>query len=277
MGFKAIKAVALALGISLIPAVFVNAESVDCLYSFYDMDKHVTIPDEVQQVLSSYQDAERYVNMYHYVIISDFDRSLLESQLESVTSDLERTELKLRNGYSLTLSEIYELEDTYTQLMKRRNELENSLSRQDSDYDIPNPGQVPTHAQYVAASEKKDKIIKESDIGDFEERKIPIEGAALLRYNDSDYTSMSVADKSRVKPMFNGTVEDIYEDVDFGLTIKISHSNGAYSYVCNLESVAVVVGENVTQKTVVGQLVDNIAVYRLELDGEMVDVSELYF
>lgn len=277
MGFKTLKAVIATLALSLTTPLSVNAETVDAIYSFYGMEPHVEIPQKVQQVLSSYQNAERYVNMYHYVIISDFDRSLLESKLESVGKDLALTEQKLRNGYHLTLTEIYSLEDEYKQLKKQYDEIQHSLDKEDAEFDVPSATDVPTHAQYIAAKEKKEKILSEAEIGDFEQRKIPVEGTALLRYNDDDYTSMSVADKSRVKPMFDGVVEEIYNDIDFGLTVKISHSNGAYSYVCNLESIAVVVGEKVKQTTVVGQLVDNIAVYRLELDGKTVDVSKLYF
>ena len=75
--------------------------------------------------------------------------------------------------------------------------------------------------------------------------------------------------------MFNGKVEAIEEDPDYGLTITVNSNNDVYYYICNLHEATVKVGDTVYQGQNVGYIMDTQAVFRLKLNGTFVDVSRL--
>ena len=96
----------------------------------------------------------------------------------------------------------------------------------------------------------------------------------LIEATDLSSTYKTVTDTG-VLSLFNGVVESI-EDSDNGLSIVINHYNGVKSYYDYLEETSLVEGATVYQNQNIGYILDNKLNLRLSLNGEFVNVSELF-
>lgn len=275
MGFKKTAVGVMTIALLLTP-LSVHAESVDKLYEKYDMDYEVYIPQDVSETIKNYNAAQRYVKMYHYVASAIYDKDAVKAELAEARKQLAEVEMQLRNGYSLTLSEIYELEDTYTELKHDEERLQSALIEYEPDWGSEVAENVPDYAGYTEAKKTRDAIIASQEIGNITSPDIPVASQALL-YDDSDtMTIYKTIPNATVLAMFNGKVEDIKSTDDYGLTVKVNCSNGVNYYICNLESTDVKKGDTVYQGQNIGNIVDTKAVFRLQLDGTFVNVSKLY-
>lgn len=275
MGFKKTAAFVVTVCMLMQPLV-VNAESVDKLYEKYDIDYEVVIPQNVTETLKNYNAAQRYVKMYHYVASSIFDKTEIQSELSEKEKELKTIEKQLRGGYNKTIVEIYELENKYLELSDDVNRLQSSLKDYQPDWGSEVAENVPDYSGYIEAKKIKDEIVSSKEIGLVTEAKVPVASKALLLDNSDTYTVYKTISGTGVNAMFNGKVEAIEEDPDYGLTITVNSNNDVYYYICNLHEATVKVGDTVYQGQNVGYIMDTQAVFRLKLNGTFVDVSRLY-
>lgn len=278
MGIKARKAaIAFILCSGLLCSTLApSAITVEELYDFYDIAYEVEIPQNITETIKNYNAAQRYLKQYHYVASATYDTEPIEADLKKVKTEMDEVETELRKGYSLTLSEIYDLEERYEELLDDKKHLESALVIHEPDWSSEVAVNVPDYSGYEEAVHERDAIIASTEIGNIKDIEVPVQAKALLYDNSDEMTIYKTVSGASVLAMFNGTVTSIDKDKDYGLTVTIDHNNGVYSYCCNLKDACVKVGDTVYQGQVVGYTLDSLAVFRLKLDGTFVDVSCLY-
>lgn len=246
-----------------------NAETASELYSLYDKDYTESYPTDTLKIINDYRNAQRYSSMYHYVVNSEYDSSIVDSMLKDLRSD--KTDLcnKLLSGYNMKLSDIYQLESDYQLVEKRLLELTESNKCVDVVYNPPTPDNSPTHDEYVAALNSKELQDARSDIGKIG-LPYPVAGAAMLDKSANDELVLIVSKGSLVKSLFNGEVARVDEK---GVTIN--HHNDIYTFYGDLTTASVQEGDTVYQGQPIGNSGDKLTL-RMKLGGEKVDISKIF-
>lgn len=264
-----------ACALLLIP---IRAEAADVadLYAVYDMEYEVSIPEEIVTTISNYNNAKKYVYMYNYVANSEYDTKVLEQQIAIVDEELREIEQQLLNGYSLSQSTLFDLEDTYVALTERKYRLESSLISYDVSDASVSVDSVPTYSEYMDALRTKNDLLAMNDIGNITDLVVPVQSKARLLEHTNDSSEYRVIDNTGILSPFNGVVEDTIVDDEWGLTLIINNYNGVKTYLCNLESIEVMPGSTVYQNQRVGFVLGTRAVFRMSLDDEFVDISKIF-
>ena len=253
-----------------------EAASVSELYQFYGKDFVIDVPEEITSTISAYDGAKKYVSMYNYVVNSEYDQKELDAEYESLLAEKDSLENTLLSGLRLKQTVLYELEDRYAYVIQRISDIEQSKVTFETDDVGGLPVNVPTYSEYTAAKRERDAIHSTLEIGSMEDLMVPAQSSAKLLKHDESSAEYRVVDGTGVLSTFNGVVEDILVDKDYGLTIVVNNGNGAYTYFCNLEIVDVQIGDTVYQNQRLGYVYGSKLILRLQLDDEFMDVSELF-
>ena len=276
MGSKAIKSlIAILLLITLIPTLDVRAASVKDLYNFYDIDYDTEVPSQLSETIKGYDSAKKYVEMYHHVVTSEFDTTCIDIELQNIDIRLSEIENELLGGYYLTLNDIYLLEDEYYSLLERKDDLIKSLETYTVDVDSVNTSNVPSYEDYKNAVRDKNDFTAKLEIGVVDNLTVPLQSEAILIESTDLSSTYKTVTGTGVLSLFNGVVESV-EDSDNGLSIVINHYNGVKSYYDYLEETSLVEGATVYQNQNIGYILGNKLNLRLSLNGEFVNVSELF-
>jgi murein DD-endopeptidase MepM/ murein hydrolase activator NlpD len=269
VGSKIRKALILVIALVL-QATTAYASTASDVYAVYDMSYEPSYPKGVLSTIAAYQNAKKYVYMYQYVIESEYDTTLIDRRIEEYKKTVETTSEKLLGGFSLDLSEIYALEDQYTEAVQKKEEAELSLVSYTVDYEAPTAKDVPTYAEYQQACTTKSLIDNKANVGTLENLSYPTETACLI--DSSNDTSMTFATSSNtvVTSLFNGKVAKVTDD-----SVTVCHYNKIYTCYSNLSSVTVKKGDIVCQGQSVGISTSKFTL-RMKVGGKLVDVSKLF-
>lgn len=253
----------------------VNAASVDELYSLYGIKYNATLDGTVSETIKGYNNAKRYVEMYHHVSTAEFDTSVIDAELKHIDSRLKEIKEELFAGFYLTLDDIYLLEDEYNSLVDRKEELCQVDTDVTLDYQVPNLDTVPAYADYKEALKIRNEFEAQKEIGLLEGLEYPLQASSIMYDVNTLFTTFKTIDNTGVLCLFNGRVEKV-EDTRDGLQITIDHYNGVRSIYNYLEETSLRTGDTVYQNQSIGYLLGNKLTLQLQLNGEFVDVSKLY-
>ena len=251
------------------------AASTEQLYSYYGIDRPVYGDPAVQDTIDTYNTASRFVSMYKNLLAAESIQHDNKEQIDSLEYRLKFTESKLDRGYGMSLAEIYQAEEDYT-VAKQALKFYKDCSVSSDRIKLNIPENPPNLEEYNAAVSKRQEYLAEAEIGSLNNLSVPTESAALVRYNDTDYSSYAVENSSKVFALFNGTVSNVYEDPFFGRCIDFDCSNGVRYTCANLGNILVLPGQKVYQGQTIGFTKSTTAVFRLCLDGKYVDVNKLF-
>jgi septal ring factor EnvC (AmiA/AmiB activator) len=270
MGFKAsATAGSLVVLLFLTPAT-IYADTANDLYDLYDMKYEDSIPEDVIDTISRYNYAQKYVSMFQYVAVSEYDTDLINAKIDQLESNLESLTDQLLAGYDLSMDEIYTLEDEYNETYTKLQDAKDSLQTVEIDFDTPTVDNTPTYSEYKEALQKKSKLVTEAELGEISDLSYPVTTAALE--SDRTFTSLTlaVADGATITSLFNGTVALTDDN-----SITIDHHNGIYTYYGGLTSYYVRPGDTVYQGQSIGTS-GNKVILKLKIDGKLVDISKLF-
>lgn len=253
----------------LYSSVTAYAKGVEDLYTLYGIPYEVTYPDDIMRIISDFQYAEKYVSMYRYVVESTFDTTVIENRISKLEVDLLSVEEQLLCGYTLSIEEIYTLEDEYVSITGQLEDAKKSLIGGEIDYNIPNAENTPTRKEYEEALEKKSKMGAAVNLGEFE-LNYPVDTGALISDKTDTHLELAVANNSTVTALFNGTVTAITSS-----SISIDHTNDVFTFYGNLRSVSVNVGDAVTQGQPIGTTTSTLML-KMKLDGNLVDITKIF-
>lgn len=276
MGEKAYKWLMLFVALVLLAQpCAVHAASVSELYTLYGKTFEVDIPEDILHTISTYNNAKRYVSMFNYVVNSEYDTESIRNEIAALDAELATLESKLMSGINSNIVDLQLLEDTYVSMLKRRTNLEQSLisyTVDDSEFD---PGSVPTYSEYSEAMRTKNAVMADLEIGNIDDLMVPAQSQAkLMEVRDTECV-YKVIEGTGVLSLFNGTVEDVIVDDEYGLSVIVDNKNGVKTYFCNLEIADVTPGETVYQNQRLGYVYGSKLILRLELDEDFVDISKL--
>lgn len=270
MGFKAFKTIILMLLLLLAFPIKVKADCASDLYELYGVEYTQVYPDGVIETIQKYNDAKKYLTSFQYVALSDFDSSILNKRLSSLTKRKEHLKHELSNGYYLSWDEIYLLESEYNDVCNKIYNTEKIVSDNSIQTPIPPMTDVPTYTQYQDAISIKKNIDNNSDIGTLHNIKPPILDAFILDTNSDTSCTYRTVRNARVVSLFNGVIKEVGTDY-----IIIDNGNSIISYYRNLKSVNVDLGDTVKQGDVLGTS-NSYVTLQLSLNNNFVDVTELF-
>lgn len=266
MGIK--KTAALIILLSCFSSAPVYAASVDDLYEFYNIPYVQEYPEGTLSTIRNYNNAHRFYSMYNCVVNLDYDDSVLREQIEKKEMELQEVTDALYNAYSLSTSEIFELEDKYIELTKDIDTLRACCKTYEieltKDYDA-----IPTKAEYEAAVKVKETVDAACELGPLQ-RALPVDSTTLL--SDKKATSIEVVtvENSPVKAMYSGTVSHVGSDY-----VGIDHGNEVFTYYGYLNSISVSLGDTVKQNDTLGNTSSKLLL-KLKLGNKLVDISKLF-
>jgi len=267
---KKIVTIVTLLNLLSIPTIKIYADTVEDLYNFYNISLTDSEPDEAVDIVTRYDKAKRYVAMYQYVADSNFDKKIIEDRVATLEERLEDITKALNNGYYLSASDIYRLEDEYVTCSKRLSESKKALSNKSVDIKDSVPSNVPSYEEYITAKKELSLYDYSADIGDLKFISYPVSGAALVKDITDESITLSVKEGSDILSLFNGIVVGVTED-----SVTIQHSKNVYSLYKNLKSNKVVLGDKVTQGEIVGKS-NNTLFLKLKIEDSLVNISELF-
>ena len=272
MGKRAVAVVLLCLVFS----TRAYAADVTELYEKYDIEYTAEVPEEVLETIQKYDNAKRYVSMYSYVINSEYDiESLVNKQLE-LEKYLLQLESELKAGYNKPLSAIYELEDEYYTAKQQLDNISKSLQTYVIETEYIETKDVPSYSKYKEALQSKNDIVSKRNIGSLDDLKVPVQSESILVDSSNDCSVYKVINNTGALSPFNGVVESIVVDKEYGLCCILNHHNGVQSFLCHLESVDVEEGDTVYQNQRIGYVQGNQFIFRLKLKDVFVDASKIF-
>ena len=272
MGKRAVAVVLLCLVFS----TRAYAADVTELYEKYDMEYTAEVPEEVLETIQKYDNAKRYVSMYSYVINSEYDiESLVNKQLE-LEKYLLQLESELEAGYNKPLSDIYSLEDEYYTTKHQLDNISKSLQTYVIETESIETKDVPSYSKYKEALQSKNDIVSKRNIGSLDDLKVPVQSESILVDSSNDCSVYKVINNTGALSPFNGVVESIIVDEEYGLCCILNHHNGVQSFLCHLESVDVEEGDTVYQNQRIGYVQGNQFIFRLKLKDVFVDASKIF-
>lgn len=270
MGVKKCKTALVLILLSLLSPVTVYADSASDLYKIYDIDYSTVYPKGVIKTIEDYNNAQKFLKSFRYVVTSEYDYSIIDNRIKKLTAEKESITELLLSGYSLSWEEIYELEDRYVTVSKQLEDAKLSLSSNSIEYDKPDTNTVPTTEEYEKALADKAAIDTKTNVGTLSNLEPPLESACLLDSSSDVSTTYQTVKGSVVTAIFNGEVCEVGEDY-----IILNNYNGIKTYYRNLKSVNVSVGDTVYQNQAIATS-NSYVTLQLSLDGNFVNLTKLY-
>lgn len=273
MGYKKRKFIVACVILSLLQnPLNVKAETTAVeLYNFFDMPYNLVYPEDTLDTINSYIYAQKFDRMYHYVVTSQYDESILINRIESAKARLEQVTADLKHGYSLPKNEIYSLESEYSQLTSYIKDEEKKFETVPVTYTIPTRENTPTYIEYVDACNNKAAVEAYADIGTVAfPMEAPVASSWLIEDSDSTSVSFKVANGTSVYSMWNGTVLAVVED-----RIVISCNNEILIGYANMKDISVEEGDTVYQGQPIGKANSQLKL-KLSLNNTFVDISKLF-
>lgn len=254
----------------------VKAASAEEVYEVYDMEYSVDIPKEVTETIRAYDNAKKYVSMYTYVVNSEYDIESLTLKQTQIETELRIIESKLLSGYDTPQVELYSLEDEYHSLKTQLENIRSSLHTYSIEMESVTANSVPTYTEYKEAVQTKNDIVARMQIGEVEQLKVPVQSVAKLIKHDTKSTIYKVIEGTGVLSPFNGVVDKVYVDKDYGLCVVFDNYNGIKTYVCNLETVDITEGDTVYQNQRIGYALGSTVLFKMSLSDTFVDISKIF-
>ncbi len=246
----------------------VRASTVTDVYNIYGIESDELYPKELLNVISSYESAQKYVAMYQYVVESEYDTKVTEQRVKSLKKAKKDIEVKLMDGYSMELGDIYYLEDSYVTVAKDLENAKKSKEYVDIQSNIPNADSVPSTSEYQRALLQKSELDSSYTMGEVP-CECPIVGSYLLSDKNDKHLELAVAIGSDVTALMNGKVVAVDEE-----SITINHSGKIYTFYGELQEVFVTVGTDVVQGQVIGKS-SNKLMLKMKINDKFMDISKL--
>lgn len=269
MGNKALKAVIILCVSFLLKPTTVFASTAEDLYKVYNIKFEAEYPENVLSTIQKYDNAKKYLSMYKYVALSDYDESIINKKIDNLIEEKNKIEEQLLSGYNLSLSDIYALEDKYVTVCKQLNDAESTSKTYSVEFNKPEPDSVPTYKEYIEAKRIKASIDTQMDIGDLDNVN-PVTTAYLIDECSDNVITLDVPDSATVVSLFNGEIARIDTD---GITIN--HYNGIYTFYGGVNNVYVDVGDTVYQGQAVGTVDENL-ILKCKVGNKIVDINKLF-
>lgn len=252
----------------LLKPITVEAATPAELYTEYDLQYADSYPDGVLETISAYQNAQKYETMYYYVVSSDYDTSIIDRRITELEATLKDCENKLQSGYSLSISEIYELEDLYNTTLDKLEDAKSAANVVEIDYHMPTLSDVPSYDEYCEALSIKSKYDSTQELGTLMIN-VPVTGDSSVNEDTDKHLLLDAQAGSTVTSLFNGTVVQVTEN-----SVTVQHPGNIYTYYGNLESVYVVENESVYQGEGVGSASETVML-KMKINGNFVPISKL--
>lgn len=252
----------------LLKPITVEAATPAELYTEYDLQYADSYPDGVLDIISAYQNAQKYETMYYYVVSSYYDTSTIDRRITELEATLKDCENKLQSGYSLSISEIYELEDLYNTTLDKLEDAKSAANVVEIDYHMPTLSDVPSYDEYCEALSIKSKYDSTQELGTLM-MNVPVTGDSSVNEDTDKHLLLDVQAGSTVTSLFNGTVVQVTEN-----SVTVQHPGNIYTYYGNLESVYVVDNESVYQGEGVGSASETVML-KMKINGNFVPISKL--
>ena len=248
----------------------VQASSIEELYALYQIDYVNAYPDGIVKTMRSYQSAQKYVKRYRGVIESDFDSSIYTRRLEKYEAELKNIESMLLDGYDLSLSEIYSLEDKYSSIQSKIKSTQESMAVSENSIEKLDSSDVPTYTEYCEAVSRKAELDSNSPIGDLSKLKVPIKSSFLLDKHNKTSATYMTTDNAPIVALFSGKVVETSDTY-----CKIENSYGVAVYYRNLSDMSYSIGDVVDEGAVIGHSYSYVTL-QLSLDNNFVDITKLF-
>ena len=270
MGTKAYKRVFAVVLLSsvLLSSINVKASTATDIYDLYQLNYAAIYPDGVIETIMAYEQFLKYNTMYTYIEKSTFDTTILDKRIANLQSDIDSVTVKLKNGYDLSVSEIYALEDEYNTKSKQLYEAKQSLSNTAVNPSMPILENTPTKEQYDAAIATKKDIDSKINLGEAI-TSYPVKGATVKEVKEDQLLLKTKAGEA-VKALYNGTVANISNN-----SITLYHDSAIYTLYSNLDKINVNVGDVVFQGQEIGTAKESLLL-KMKVNGTLVDVSKLF-
>lgn len=270
MGIKKITAMLMSLALVLYTPTTANCETTTDLYDMYAMPYTVKYPKGILDTINKYQNAKKYVSMYQYVILSEYDTEILDTRERNCLKTIEQSEKSLLGCYNADLQTIYDYEDAYVTAVRQYDDVVKSKVTTPIDYEAPKPANVPTSSEYRKACNKKAYLDSCSNLGDVKDLHYPFNVACLIDSIDNNSITFLTQKDALVQSLFNGKVAKCDDT-----SLTIYHYNGVYTHYAGLSSVSVKKGDKVRQYEPVGTSTSKVTM-QLKLNGNLVDISKLF-
>lgn len=270
MGKSISKKALVILCLTLVCTTPTKAATVEDLYNLYDLPCTVKCPEAATDTINAYQQAEKYNAMYHYIVESEYDSSVLTNRVDMLQKNLDALSDKLLACANADIDTIYELESQYTDCKQKLDEAKLAVNSCDIDYTIPQIGEVPTVKQYHSALSVKEYSNAYKDIGDIETLSYPVDKDAVVYDSDSTHVTIRTVHGAMVKALLSGKV---VKCTDTSVTI---HCGGnIYVLEDQLAKVFCDVGDTVVQGDIIGKA-NRYVLLKLKVGGVLCDVNKLF-
>lgn len=270
MGYQKFKKLILFALCLSVPCCSVHASTASDLYAVYGMEYTPKYSEDILDTIQRYDNAKKYIAMYQYVALSEFDTTKIDTKLEELSKRKAELEEQLLGGFSLELNELYLLEDEYNDVCTQLDNYEKSKVSYEVEYSTPTPDDVPTYSEYVTAIKEKSSIDTLADIGNLDNLKPPFTSASLIESKTNSEIIYRVATGTTVTSLFNGTVVAIDS-----IGVTVDHHNNIYTLYSGLSDVYVEVGDTVYQGAAIGAANDLVKL-KCKVNSKIVDVSKLF-
>lgn len=255
------------LMLSLSYPIAVEASSIS-IYDIYKLEEVYNCPPDALKVIRDYNNANRYLRQYLYIVASDVDTELLSLRESKYINMREEVAKKLRNGYNLQLCEISNLENEWVRLSNCI--LDIQQAKKSNIKSEPKELVVPTEEMYLAALKIKEEYDKSTYIGDLSRVPKIVENIDSEKYS-SEYTTYQSYIKETVYAPLNGVVESLDND-----TLTVYAGNNVTYTLKGLDLKGMSIGDSVTQGSALGNATSTLVVVTLNLNKTQVNIGDLY-
>lgn len=247
----------------------VSAQTVDDLYDVYGIDKEVTADESILSTVDSYNNMKKFVAMYNYIDLSTPDMSSQDKQVAELEKRIKDIDTMLFAGYSLTLTEILELEAEQQTASESIERINNTRKYSHVMIDFPDPESVPTYEQFLQAKQELSSFELSKELGDVLGVELPVNDGEIVQHTKVE-TAIKVPTSSYVMCIFPGEVisaeDGIVEVMSVG-DVVISYSNLDYHNVS--------VGDTVKQYQRIATSTGRLKL-SMQIDGEYYDMWRLF-
>lgn len=245
------------------PTLSVKALTAEELYETFDIDYVPEVSKDDLDIIQKFNYAKRYVQMFRYVADSTYDTSAIESKIETAQNRLAEIEQELLGGYSLSTTEIYDLEAEYQHLAGQILELASCTENIELDYKGMEPTDIPSYEDYLVAVANKNLAESRCQLGD--SKPSVITNTHLVSDFDSTTVTYVSTPLAVTTSLFNGVVVFANDT-----TVTINHYNNIYTSYRGLTP-CVEKGDTIGQGQCIGYSSGTLSV-RMKVGGEFVNI-----
>lgn len=253
----------------LLTPITAHAETVDDLYSMYGVGEEVKADESVLQTIRDYNDIKKFVAMYNYIDLSSPDTSSQDREVTELTKRIEEIDIELLDGYSLSLSEILDLEAEQQAARESIDRINNTRKYAHVDIVFPDADNMPTYDEYLKAKQELSAFELSKELGDVKSVAVPVSNGVLSQHTKVS-TTFDLKDSSYVSCIFPGTVIS----AESGIVEIETVGNVIISY-SNLDYYTVDVGDSVKQYQRIATATDKLKL-SMQIDGEYYDMWRLF-